>query len=252
MTLTDAATSSASRETDSWQARTGQVAKPVEDAPHSRVRVAIINDFEVVVEGLAAMMRHHLERVDVIELDAAVGQEGRTVSHSVDIALLDTFAHSADEVGTIGNLTAHDHVANVVVYAWACESALIERSLSAGARGYLSKSLPASELVDAFERICQGEIVVNPATSRPTTPVAGDWPGREEGLTPRESEVLALITRGLTNEQIAATTRLSPNSVKSYIRGAYRKIGVSSRTRAVLWALDHGFSSERHDDRRGA
>ena len=86
---------------------------------------------------------------------------------------------------------------------------------------------------------------MHPQAPRSASLVAGDWPGREEGLTPRESEVLALITRGLSNEQVATTTRLSPNSVKSYIRGAYRKIGVSSRTQAVLWALDHGFQVER-------
>ena len=75
--------------------------------------------------------------------------------------------------------------------------------------------------------------------------VGGDWPGREEGLTAREAEVLALITQGLTNAEIVERTGLSINSIKSYIRSCYRKIDVTSRSRAVLWGLAHGFTPDR-------
>jgi DNA-binding CsgD family transcriptional regulator len=79
-----------------------------------------------------------------------------------------------------------------------------------------------------------------------------DWPGRAEGLTDREAEILALITQGRGNAEIAAMTYLSPNTIKSYIRSVYRKIGVSSRTQAVLWGVHHGFAptSHRLDDWR--
>ena len=56
-----------------------------------------------------------------------------------------------------------------------------------------------------------------------------------------ESEVLSLITQGYSNNDIVETTMLSINSIKSYIRSAYRKIGVTSRSRAILWGIDHGF-----------
>ena len=73
-----------------------------------------------------------------------------------------------------------------------------------------------------------------------------DWPGRSEGLTARESETLALITQGKSNAEVAANMFLSTNSVKSYIRSTYRKIGVTSRTQAVLWGIEHGFQPDRH------
>ena len=73
-----------------------------------------------------------------------------------------------------------------------------------------------------------------------------DWPGRGEGLTDRESEILALITQGKNNAEVAALTYLSPNTVKSYIRTIYRKIGVASRTQAVLWGVNSGFSPDHH------
>ncbi len=73
-----------------------------------------------------------------------------------------------------------------------------------------------------------------------------DWPGRAEGLTDRESEILALITQGKSNAEVAALTYLSPNTVKSYIRAIYRKINVDSRTQAVLWGVAHGFTPDHH------
>src|SRR5699024_4091783 len=103
--------------------------------------------------------------------------------------------------------------------------------------------LPAAELVSALERIHRSETVVSDPpgrTSRSTSGLA--WPGRAEGLTSREAEVLALITQGSSNAAIAAETYLSANTVKSYIRNLYRKIGVTSRTRAVLWGIEHGFT----------
>ncbi len=68
-----------------------------------------------------------------------------------------------------------------------------------------------------------------------------DWPGRRQGLKEREAEILALITQGRQNAEIAALVYLSENTVKSYVRQLYRKIGVRSRTQAVLWGSRNGF-----------
>ena len=68
-------------------------------------------------------------------------------------------------------------------------------------------------------------------------------PGAPAGLSRRESEIVGLLTLGLSNQEIAQRCYLSVNSVKTYIRTAYRKMGVKSRTQAVLWAVDHGFRS---------
>jgi two-component system, NarL family, response regulator LiaR len=119
----------------------------------------------------------------------------------------------------------------------------IVAALAAGAGGYLAKSLKAKEIVDALEAIRDGEIVVltNSLVAEPEGGWGVGWPGEEEGLTPRESEVLAFITQGLSNQEIAANLYLSINSVKSYIRTAYRKLGVASRSQAVRWGMEHGF-----------
>ena len=90
----------------------------------------------------------------------------------------------------------------------------------------------------------RGEIVVLTGDHETSVGGTGDWPGRPAGLSSREAEILALITQGLSNDEIAARAFISINSVKSYIRGAYRKINVTSRTQAVLWAVDNGFKPD--------
>ncbi len=66
----------------------------------------------------------------------------------------------------------------------------------------------------------------------------------EEALSPREMEVIELVCCGLSNQEIAAKLYVSMNTVKTYVRGAYRKIGADSRSRAVIWGLRHGYGKE--------
>jgi DNA-binding NarL/FixJ family response regulator len=96
----------------------------------------------------------------------------------------------------------------------------------------------AQELVDAVEAVARGESAESLAVA----------PGAGVGLTERETEVLTLITLGHTNQEIARTLYLSPNSIKTYVRTAYRKIGAASRSQAVSWAIRHGFPTHRESD----
>ena len=142
------------------------------------------------------------------------------------------------------HLLENPRVDKVVVYTWSTDRALRDASLRLGVSGYLSKRMSASDLVTALDMVHKGEVVVSEEPDRLPL-IGGDWPGREEGLTARESEVLCLITQGLTNAQIVERTHLSINSIKSYIRSCYRKINVDSRSRAVLWGVDHGMQLDR-------
>jgi DNA-binding NarL/FixJ family response regulator len=77
---------------------------------------------------------------------------------------------------------------------------------------------------------------------------ARDYLGRDVGLSPRETSVLQLVVMGRSNQEIAQELYLSINSVKTYIRSTYRKIGATSRGQAILWAVRQGFLTERYDD----
>lgn len=204
------------------------------------MRLALVDDYEVVLIGLAHMFDQYRDRVQIVEIAA-----GEPVDVDVDIALYDTFAQGEADQDDLEVLIGNPHAHRVVVYTWSFAHRLVELALRKGASGYLSKTLPAGDLVEALEAIHAGQTVVSstPSTSRAT--VGLDWPGRSEGLSDREAEVIALITQGKTNTEIAELTYLSINSVKTYIRTGYRKIGVHSRTRAVLWGIEHGFGLER-------
>jgi DNA-binding NarL/FixJ family response regulator len=204
------------------------------------ISVALVNDYDVVLEGLARMLDRYRDRVVIVELDANEG-----VEDVVDIVLYDNFAQPESDRDEVKTLVANPRARRVVVYTWNFHPDLVESARRQGVHGYLSKTLSARELVAALEAVHAGEIVISDAPPRART--AGlDWPGRAEGLTDRESEILALITQGLSNVQVAELAFLSPNTVKSYIRTIYRKIGVASRTQAVLWGVAHGFSPDHH------
>jgi DNA-binding NarL/FixJ family response regulator len=187
------------------------------------------------------MLAPFADRVEVVEIDP---QE--PVSVDVDIALYDTFAQPEADQDAIEAVLANPHAKQVVVYTWAFAQDLIDAALAKGAGGYLSKTLPAADLVDALSAIHAGEVVISGHPSRVRAIAGHDWPGRSQGLTERESEVIALITQGYSNKDIAALTYLSASSVKMYIRSSYDKMRVASRTQAVLWGLRNGFDAPHH------
>jgi len=206
------------------------------------ITVALVNDYDVVLAGLARMLDHYRDRALIVEIDA-----NEPVEEVVDVVLYDSFAQPESDRDEVATLVANPRSRRVVVYSWNLHPHLIENARRQGAHGYLSKTLSARELVAALEAVHAGEVVISaPPPRRSRSAVGLDWPGRTEGLTDRESEVLALITQGMSNAEIAELTFLSPNTVKSYIRTVYRKIGVASRTQAVLWGVAHGFSPDRN------
>jgi DNA-binding NarL/FixJ family response regulator len=208
---------------------------------HGPVTVALVDDYDVVLSGLAHMLAPYADRVRVVELDA-----NEPVGADVDIALYDTFAQPESDHDEVSVLVASDRARRVVVYTWSFHPDLIAAAHELGVHGYLSKALPARDLVSALEAVHAGETVVSAPPTRARPPSGLDWPGRTEQLTDRESEILALITQGRSNAEVAETTYLSPNTVKSYVRTIYRKIGAASRTQAVLWGVRHGFLPD-HD-----
>ena len=202
------------------------------------VRVAVANDYEIVVVGIAGILQQFPDRVEVVELDS-----GLPVEAEVDVVLYDSFGQLQGKSMDVEGLV-RDSGAKVVVFSWNVQPELVEQALAAGAVGYISKGVTGEELVKLIERVHAGEKVV-PESDTEIDGVFGTWPGEVHGLSPREAEVLALICQGFSNDEIADRAYLSINTVKTYVRTLYRKIGVESRTRALLWGIDHGFRPDR-------
>ncbi|RIX26437.1 LuxR C-terminal-related transcriptional regulator [Amnibacterium setariae] len=205
------------------------------------ITIALVDDYDVVLIGLAHLFDAHRDRVVVAEIDANAALDDR-----IDVVLYDSFAQPESDHEEVAALLGSDGAGCVALYTWNFHPELVEQALRLGARGYLSKAMGAEELVGAIELIHAGEVVVTEVTGRVRSAPGLDWPGREQGLTDRESEILALITQGKSNAEVARLTYLSPNTVKSYIRSVYRKIGADSRTRAVLWGVANGFTPDHH------
>jgi DNA-binding NarL/FixJ family response regulator len=218
------------------------------DQPSSPFTIALIDDYDVVVLGIARMLEPFADRVVIAEMDT-----NEPLEEPVDIVLYDSFAQSESNGEGIAALVRNPKARRAVVYTWSFHPDLMAAASRIGVDGYLSKALPARELVEALEAVHAGEVVVSEPPGRVRSAPGLNWPGREEGLTDREAEILALITQGRSNAEVCTLTFLSPNTVKSYIRGLYRKIGVSSRTQAVLWGVSHGFTPDhrRIDHWRG-
>jgi DNA-binding NarL/FixJ family response regulator len=210
-------------------------------ATKSPILVALVNDYDVVLTGVAHMLDRYRDRVVIAEIDA-----NRPVEDVVDIVLYDNFAQPESDRDEVSALVANPRARRVVVYTWNFHPELIESARRQGVHGYLSKTLSARELVAALEAVHAGEVVISDAPRRARSAPGLDWPGQREGLTDRESEILALITQGMSNADVATLTFLSPNTVKSYIRTIYRKIDVASRTQAVLWGVEHGFTPDHN------
>jgi NarL family two-component system response regulator LiaR len=202
----------------------------------SPLRLAIVDDYAVVVAGVAALLAD--EHIDVVETGAS-----QTVLSDVDVVLYDTFAQIQGRGIDLQDFV-RDSGAKVVVYSWNVKPELVVQAIAGGARGYLSKVLTGPQVVAALKRVVAGEVVILPGDGETSAGGAGDWPGRSVGLTPREAEIIALITQGLTNQEIADRAFLSINSVKTYIRSAYRKIGAQRRSQAVRWGMENGFEPD--------
>ncbi len=203
----------------------------------SPVRIAINDDYDLVVVGVAALLAPYPDRIEVVELDS-----NEPTTSVVDIVLYDTFGQDQGAKIDFDNLSTAG-TPKVVVFSWNLQPELVEGAISNGAAGYLWKGMPVADMVDALEKVHAGHTVTPPEASHPDTD-AGAWPGKEFGLSGREAEIVALITQGFTNQEIADKVYLSINSVKTYIRTAYRKIGVQRRSQAVAWGLNNGFAPD--------
>ncbi|KRF29404.1 hypothetical protein ASG94_20695 [Nocardioides sp. Soil805] len=198
------------------------------------MRVTLAHECELVTVGFAGLLAPYAHRVQVLP------SPGGVPARDVDLTLHDTLAGVRDLPLAAVQSVAHD--GRLVTWTWNARPELVELALGNGVSGVLSKALPAARLVAALESIHHGRPVVDlgadqpPVTSPHSTPTSP-----LETLTPREAQVIAMITAGFDNQTIADRASISINSLKSYIRSAYRKMGVASRSQAVLWGVRHGY-----------
>jgi DNA-binding NarL/FixJ family response regulator len=192
--------------------------------PPDPLRVAVVSPQAVVRHGLAELLARHPDRVSLVPYPN--GSEP-------DVVLFDVVDLADGDLSGLQELLARTS-AKVLAMDRELRPDLAARALASGADGLFSIGVSETELVEAVEAVVQ-------ADGQGTGPDSERRLGAEVGLTSREVEVLTLIAQGRTNRDIAGTLYLSPNSIKTYVRTAYRKIGATSRSQAVGWAIRNGF-----------
>ena len=203
------------------------------------IRVAAVNDYEVVVKGLAAMLAEFPDRLHVCE---AVLEGEPVEGDHIDVALYDTYGRVGIAEQTLRFLAAMEGIRAIAVFTMDVTQPLVDDAFAAGARAVISKKLTGEELADALVRVAAGERVVEgldetgheaPGDARSTGRA-----GRKASPL-RESEVLALVADGCSNREVADALFVGEQTVKSHLRGIFTKLGVQNRTQAALFAREH-------------
>jgi DNA-binding NarL/FixJ family response regulator len=207
-------------------------------SPDRPVRVLVADDHPVVRAGLVAMLSAE-PGLEVVG-EAASGEEAVLLAarHRPAVVLTDLRMPGSGGLAAIRRITAEMPGVCVVVLTTYDSDGDILPAVEAGAAGYLLKDTPRAGLVDAIFAAARGETVLAPAVAgRLVTRLRGPQP---EALSVRETAVLAAAARGLTNIQIGRELFISEATVKTHLLRAYTKLGVSSRTAAVIKAIEAG------------
>ena len=208
------------------------------------LRIIVADDQTSVREGLAVLLGG-LPDIDVVAA-AADGEQALALvaEHQPDAILLDLHMPVLDGIETTRRLQAdHPHVAIVVLTTY-LEDAFVLDALRAGARSYLTKDADRKDIANALHAASNGLSVLDPRVRTTLMNASAPRPATEsaalpDGLTQREAEILRLITKGLTNPEIAARLFLSGHTIKTHINRIFAKTGSRDRVAAIGYARRH-------------
>ncbi|TWP53732.1 response regulator transcription factor [Lentzea tibetensis] len=208
------------------------------------VRVLVVDDQELVREGIASLLAIQ-PGIEVVGTAAdGLGAVEQAVALAPDVVLMDIRMPGVDGVEAVALLHRQAPACRVVMLTTFDDEEYVVQALRAGASGYLLKDLPSAELAAAVRLAHAGVAQFDPAaTARLVTALsrpAGGGPARGKVLTDKETEVLRLVAGGSTNREIAGLLHLSEGTVKNHLSRILTRLGLRDRTQAALYARDHG------------
>jgi len=200
-----------------------------------RIRILIVDDHLALRVGLAAMLTPHRHLQVVAEAADVAGAIAACEKHGPDVVLMDLrIPGGGGAEATLAIRQCWPAIRVLIITTYDCDED-IHRAIQAGASGYLLKGLTSTELINAIEAIHRGQKVMPPN-------VAARFRERNlrKDLSGRELEVLRLIVAGRSNKEIARDLAIGEESVKSYLKAVFQKLGVADRTQAAIEAIRHG------------
>jgi DNA-binding NarL/FixJ family response regulator len=211
------------------------------------IRVLLVEDQTLVREGIERLLSL-TDDISVIER-AADGEEGleKLRKSSPDVVLLDVRMPKMTGIEFLRSLReAGDVTPTILLTTFDDDSALLN-GIRLGAKGYLLKDVSLAKLTEAIRLVANGGTMISPVVTErllrglKNAPLPASPDYGEEQLTPRETEILRLMTGGYSNREIASALQLSEGTVKNHVSNILGKLGVRDRTRAVLKAIEKGY-----------
>jgi DNA-binding NarL/FixJ family response regulator len=204
----------------------------------SSIRVFLLDDHEIVREGLRALLEAQLDCEVVGEASTAAEALARIPPLAPDVAVLDVRLPDGDGVEVCREVrAAQPDVRCLMLTSFADDEALFQ-AIVAGASGYVLKQIKGTDIVDAVRRVAGGESLLDPDATRRVLERIRNPPDEDQrlaSLTPQERRILGYITDGLTNRQIADQMFLAEKTVKNYVSNLLAKLGMERRTQAAVF-----------------
>lgn len=202
------------------------------------IRLLLCDDHEMVRAGLRSFLDLQPDMQVVAEAGTAEQALALVPATRPDIVVLDLVLPGMSGVAALTRLRRdHPDIKVVVLTSFGGEDAVLS-AVRAGAAGYLLKDVGPRELADALRSVAAGGAPLHPRVA--ATVMRRLSADQRDPLTPRESEVLRLIARGLTNRLIARELALSEKTVKTHVSAVLSKLSLADRTQAALYAVRHG------------
>jgi len=213
----------------------------------SQVRVAVVNDHQLLREGIVALLKSD-PRISIVGKGRS-RQEAIDLSdvQRPDVVLLDVQSSSLSSIQTIRELKASWPDIRVVILASCASDGYVIDTLVAGADGYLLKDASPEALIAGVVAVAAGQNVIEPTIARHVANLLSkrraDRGHSYDGLTRRELQMLSLIARGHMVKEISRELQISAKTVRNHVSNIYRKLGIFERSQAVLYAIRNGLAS---------
>ena len=204
------------------------------------VRVFVVEDHEIVIDGLRWMLEGDTGLEIVGHAQSAAQATEMLATFTPDVLLLDLHLSDRSGPGVVAHFAQEFPALPIVVFTAHDEPEYVEEAVGAGAAGYLLKTAPRDEMVRAIQAAASGDAYIQAEVTKPLLAKfarESRTDGELAALSPRELEVVALLAEGLADKQIAIQLGLSESTVKGYLRNLYEKLGASDRAQAVSIAI---------------